>query len=66
MKGISRRARTCAVVAATGVAVLAGVDDRAARSARRTTGDGIPTGQTSIQMFNYGTYINNGGNTGAA
>ena len=26
----------------------------------------MPTGQGSVQMFNYGTYLNNGGNTGAA
>ncbi len=65
MKGISRRARTCAVVAATGVAVLAGSTTASAQRPA-STGDGIPTGQMSTQMFNYGTYLNNGGNTGAA
>jgi sugar phosphate isomerase/epimerase len=65
MNGISRRARACAVVAATGFAVLAG---SATAGAQRpaNTGDGIPTGQMSTQMFNFGTYLNNGGNTGAA
>ncbi|HEY6889169.1 MAG TPA: hypothetical protein VI300_15355, partial [Solirubrobacter sp.] len=65
MKGISRRARTCAVVAATGVAVLASsASAQAQRPAK--TGNGIPAGQASTQMFNYGTYLNNGGSTGAA
>ena len=65
MKGLSRRARSCAVVAATGVAVLAG--STAANAQRpEKTGNGIPAGQASTQMFNYGTYLNNGGNTGAA
>ena len=31
-----------------------------------TVGDGVPTGQLSVQMFNYGSYISNGGSTGAA
>ena len=53
MKGISRRARTCAVVAATGVAVLASsASAQAQRPAK--TGNGIPAGQASTQMFNYG------------
>ena len=65
MKGISRRARSCAVVAATGIAVLAGSTTASAQRPA-STGDGIPTGQMSTQMFNYGTYLNNGGNTGAA
>ena len=65
MKGISRRTRACAVVAVTGVAVLA---TAGAANAQRpaSTGDGIPTGQASVQMFNYGGYISSGGNTGAA
>ncbi len=31
-----------------------------------SVGDGVPTGQLGVQMFNYGTYISNGGSTGAA
>ena len=57
MKGISRRARACAVVAATGVAVLAGAGDRAGAARPAKTGDGVPTGQGASQMFNYGGYI---------
>jgi hypothetical protein len=56
MKGISRRARTCAVVAATGVAVLG---SSAVASAQRapSMGDGLPVGQTGMQMFNFSRYI---------
>ena len=62
MKGISRRARACAVVAATGVAVLAVSAPALAQSeGRQRTGDGIPSGQMGTQMFNYGGYISNGG-----
>ena len=52
MKGISRRARTCAVVAATGVAVLG---SSAVASAQRapSMGEGLPVGQTGMQMFNF-------------
>ena len=65
MKGISRRTRACAVVAATGVAVLAGAG--AAQAQRpASVGDGVPTGQGSVQLFNYGGYISTGANTGAA
>jgi hypothetical protein len=67
MKGISRRARACAVVAVTGVAVLAGSGVAQAQSeGRQRTGDGIPTGQMGTQMFNYGGYLNNGGNVANA
>jgi sugar phosphate isomerase/epimerase len=59
MKGISRRTRACAVVAVTGVAVLAGSATASAQRPEKT-GDGIPTGQMSTQMFNYGGYLNNG------
>jgi sugar phosphate isomerase/epimerase len=65
MKGISRRARACAVVAVTGVTVLAASPVANAQRPEKT-GNGIPAGQASTQMFNYGTYLNNGGNTGAA
>ena len=53
------------MVAATGVAVLAGSSAADAQRPEKT-GNGIPAGQASTQMFNYGTYLNNGGNTGAA
>ena len=54
MKGISRRARACAVVAVTGVAVLAGASAANAQRPEKT-GNGIPAGQASTQMFNYGS-----------
>jgi sugar phosphate isomerase/epimerase len=65
MKGISRRARACAAVAVTGAAVLA---TAGAAQAQRpaSAGDGAPTGQGGVQMFNYGSYISTGGNTGSA
>jgi sugar phosphate isomerase/epimerase len=66
MKGISRRARACAVVAVTGVAVLAGSTAASAQTRPEKTGNGIPSGQASTQMFNFGGYLNNGANTGAA
>jgi len=45
MRGISRRARACAVVAATGVAVLAGSGVAQAQTeGRQRTGDGVPSG----------------------
>jgi sugar phosphate isomerase/epimerase len=65
MKGISRRARACAVLATAGVVVLSSAS---AASAQRPVkvGDGVPTGQGSVQMFNYGNFISVGGNTGDA
>ncbi len=57
MKGISRRARTCAVAAVTGVAVLASAG--AAQAQRPASlGEGLPVGQTGMQMFNFSRYIN--------
>jgi sugar phosphate isomerase/epimerase len=64
MKGLSRRARACAVTAATGLATLAGGAAAQAQDPPASVGDGIKTGQMSVQMFNYGTYLSNGGNTG--
>ena len=56
MKGISRRARTCAVAAVTGVAVLASAG--AAQAQRPASlGEGLPVGQTGMQMFNFSRYI---------
>jgi sugar phosphate isomerase/epimerase len=65
MNGISRRARACAAVAVTGVTVLA---TAGAANAQRpaSVGDGVPTGQGSVQLFNYGGWLNNAGSRGAA
>ena len=60
MKGISRRARACAVVALTGATVLATAGIANAQRPA-SAGDGVPTGQGSVQMFNFGGFINNGG-----
>ena len=59
MKGISRRARACAVVAVTGATVLATAGIANAQRPA-TAGDGVPTGQGSVQMFNYGGFIGSG------
>ena len=42
--------------------------ESAAAQAQRpaSVGDGVPTGQSSVQLFNYGGYISTGANTGAA
>src|SRR5690348_16355556 len=62
MTGMKRRARTCALVAATSVAVLAGSGVAQAQSeGRQRSGDGVPTGPLSTQMFNFGGYLTNGG-----
>src|SRR3954447_15944555 len=60
MKGISRRARACAAVAVTGVAVVATAGSAYA-SPTNHRGEGAPTGQGSVQLFNYGGFISNGG-----
>ena len=62
MKGVSRRALACGQP--PGPRCWPG---RAAAQAQRpeSVGDGVKTGQLSVQMFNYGGYLNNGGNTGA-
>jgi sugar phosphate isomerase/epimerase len=60
-----RRAIGCAAAAATGAVLL--VSAAAAQAQRpATTGDGIPTGQMGVQMFNYGGWLNNAGGQGAA
>ncbi len=65
MRGFSRRARAGVVVAAASAAVMAAAP--AAHAQRpASVGDGVPTGQLGVQMFNYGGYLNNGANTGAA
>ena len=60
MKGISRRTRACAAVA--GMAIFASAATAQAQTRPEKVGDGIPTGQMSVQMFNYGTFISTGGN----
>ena len=64
MKGISRRTRTCAALAATGVVALAGASMAQAQTRPASVGDGVPTGQGSVQLFNYGGWINNAGGAG--
>jgi sugar phosphate isomerase/epimerase len=65
MKGFRRRALACAATAATAATLLAGAS--AAQAQRPASlGDGIKTGQLSVQLFNYGSYISSGGNTGTA
>src|SRR4051812_43686903 len=63
MVKVSRRARVCAVVASA-AALMVAPAAYAQRPAK--VGDGVPTGQLGVQMFNYGSYLNNGGNTGDA
>ncbi len=62
MKGISRRATACAVAAVPARSRLP------ARRSRRTppayTGDGVQTGQVSIQLFTHSGFICNGGGVG--
>jgi sugar phosphate isomerase/epimerase len=66
MKGISRRTRTCAALAATGVVALAGASLAQAQTRPASIGDGVPTGQGGVQLFNYGGWINNAGGQGSA
>src|SRR6478736_8375780 len=61
MRKMSRRARVCAAVAVTGVAAAMGGAGIANAQAPASVGEGAPTGQGSVQMFNYGGFINNGG-----
>ncbi|RKQ88283.1 sugar phosphate isomerase/epimerase [Solirubrobacter pauli] len=58
MKGISRRTRACAAVA--GLAIFASAASAQAQTRPEKVGDGIPTGQMSVQMFNYGSFIQHG------
>jgi sugar phosphate isomerase/epimerase len=64
MEGIARRASACAAVAAAAAAVFAGSAN--AQFTALHTGDGVPTGQGSVQLFNYGGWLNNAGGQGAA
>ena len=56
MKGISRRARTCAVVAVTGSPPWRRPPPLSAQRPA-SMGDGLPVGQTGMQMFNFSRYI---------
>jgi sugar phosphate isomerase/epimerase len=64
MRAMRRRAIGCAAAAATGAVLLTSAAAQAQRPA--STGDGIPTGQMGVQLFNYGGWLNNAGGQGAA
>ena len=61
MRAFRRRAVACAAVATTG-AVLLATASAAQAQIPESVGDGIPTGQMGVQMFNYGGFISNGTN----
>ena len=67
MKGISRRARTCAVAAAAGALALTGTAFAQAPRRRRPATVCRPA-RASIQLFTHSGYISNGpaGTVGAA
>ena len=65
MQRIARRTRACAVLAATGALALTGTAS-AQGTFPEKTGNGVPTGQSSIQLFTHSGYISNGGGLGAA
>jgi sugar phosphate isomerase/epimerase len=57
MKGLKGRARRCAAVAVIGTMAL-GAGAGAAQAQRPASlGDGLPVGQTGMQMFNFSRYI---------
>ena len=62
----SRRAITRVAAVAAGAAVLAGPTVAQAQERPESVGNGVPTGQVGVQLFNYGGYLNNGGGTGTA
>ena len=64
MRRGTARTLACAVAAAAGLSLLGAGTAEAQRPEK--LGDGVKTGQLGVQMFNYGTFISNGGNTGAA
>ena len=65
MRALRRRAIGCAAGAAAGAVLM--VTAGAAQAQRpASTGDGIPTGQMGVQLFNYGGWLNNAGGQGAA
>ncbi|HEX6023420.1 MAG TPA: sugar phosphate isomerase/epimerase [Solirubrobacter sp.] len=57
------RARSCVAIAVTGIAVLAAAGPAQAQRPA-SVGDGVPTGQGSVQLFNYGNYLSRGANEG--
>jgi sugar phosphate isomerase/epimerase len=65
MTALRRRLLGCAAVAATGAVLLATAAAAQAQVPEKV-GNGIKTGQMSVQLFNYGAFISNGGNQGAA
>ena len=64
MRRGNARTLACAAAAAAGLSLFGAGAAQAQRPEK--LGDGIKTGQLGVQMFNYGGYISNGGNTGAA
>ena len=64
MRALRRRAIGCAAAAASGAVLLVGTAQ--AQTPPASVGNGIPTGQMSVQMFNYGGWLNNAGGQGAA
>ncbi|HYI20844.1 MAG TPA: hypothetical protein VD836_19155 [Solirubrobacteraceae bacterium] len=64
MRRGTARTLACAVATAAGLSLLGAGTAEAQRPEK--LGDGVKTGQLGVQMFNYGTFISNGGNTGAA
>jgi sugar phosphate isomerase/epimerase len=65
MRALRRRAIGCAAVVATGAVLLAGAGVAQAQKPEKV-GNGIPTGQMGVQLFNYGGFISNAGGQGAA
>lgn len=63
MKGLTRRARGFTAATAAGLAVLVAATPAHAQRPEKV-GNGIPTGQMGVQMFNYGSYITNGASAG--
>jgi sugar phosphate isomerase/epimerase len=53
-------------MAATGAAVLAMAGAAGAQDRPASVGEGVPTGQGGVQLFNYGSWFRNGGGTGDA
>jgi sugar phosphate isomerase/epimerase len=64
MRALRRRAIGCAAAAATGAVLLAGASAAQAQKPE-SVGNGVPTGQGGVQMFNYGGWLNNAGGQGA-
>jgi sugar phosphate isomerase/epimerase len=66
MRALRRRAIGCAAAAATGAVLLATAGASSAQAPRpEKVGNGIPTGQMGVQLFNYGNWITHGEAFGA-